>query len=72
MMKVAKSDFYVPEINTLYQVKSSWTYIKQDALDRYKLFTNHGYKVILVYEHQYYDSPDNYPEQSSRTIADLD
>ena len=70
-IKIAVSDFYIPATNTLYQIKSSWTYVKKDAIDRYETFTQNGYNVILIYEHQEYNNPSKYPEESKQNISSL-
>lgn len=46
--RVAIPDFYLPETNELVEIKSSWTYNKQNMEDRFKAFREEGYKPVLI------------------------
>ena len=47
--RVAVPDFYLPETNEIIEIKSSWTFDKQNMKDKFIAYKNLGYipKVIL-------------------------
>jgi hypothetical protein len=45
-------DFYLPDYNHIIEIKSNWTYDKQNILDRRKEYLKHGYKFSLILEHK--------------------
>lgn len=53
--RVAIPDFYLPESNTIIEIKSLFTYNKQNMIDRSIQYQNLGYKFKLILEHQEYD-----------------
>lgn len=53
-IRYAYPDFYLPESNTIIEVKSSWTFDKQNMIDRFTKFIELGYNVDLLYEHKHY------------------
>lgn len=53
--RVAIPDFYLPESNTIIEIKSVFTYNKQNMIDRSIQYQNLGYKFKLILEHQEYD-----------------
>lgn len=68
--KVSIPDFYVPETNTLYEIKGDFTYTKQDIEDRFKEYQKLGFsKIILVLEHEQFEYP-NLPEQRMEKTID--
>lgn len=52
--RIAIPDFYIPSTNTIYEIKSSWTFIKQNMLDKFKEYKKLGFNVVLVYEKKEY------------------
>lgn len=48
--RIAIPDFYLPETNTIVEVKSSWTYNEQNMKDRVSEFQKLGYNFQLIYE----------------------
>lgn len=50
--RCAIPDFYTPDNNTIYEVKSNYTYDKQNMDDRAKRYKELGYKIIMVLEHK--------------------
>lgn len=48
-------DFFLPETNTIVEIKSRYTYDQQEMLDRAKAYKKHGYNFKLVLEHQEYE-----------------
>lgn len=53
--RVAIPDFYLPESNTIIEIKSLFTYNKQNMIDRSIQYQNLGYKFKLILEHQEYN-----------------
>ncbi len=51
-----KTDFYLPDINLIVEIKSDFTYNEQDWKDRVSLLESKGYKCMLLLEHQWFDS----------------
>jgi len=45
-------DFYLPESNTIIEIKSDWTYDEQNMKDKVKEYKKHGYKFKLILEHK--------------------
>lgn len=50
--RTAIPDFYIPETNTIYEIKSSYTYIEQNMIDKFKAYKNLGYNCKLILDHQ--------------------
>jgi hypothetical protein len=50
--RCAIPDFYTPDDNTIYEVKSNYTYDKQNMDDRAKRYKELGYKIVMVLEHK--------------------
>lgn len=50
MQRVAIPDFYLPESNTIVEIKSDYTYNKQNMDDKIKSYKEHGYKYKLILE----------------------
>lgn len=48
--RVAIPDFYLPESNTIVEIKSDYTYDKQNMDDKIKAYKEHGYKYKLILE----------------------
>ncbi len=53
-MRYAYPDFYLPDSNTIVEVKSKWTLDKQNMKDRIAKFLELGYNFDLLYEHKHY------------------
>lgn len=53
--RCAIPDFYVPETNTIYEIKSNYTYDRINMIDRFKAYKELGYKTILVLEHKEFE-----------------
>lgn len=57
---VAIPDFYLKESNTIVEIKSEYTYIQQDMIDRVIAYKQLGYNFKLILEHvEYTDCPPN-------------
>jgi len=52
--RFAIPDFYLPDYNMLIEVKSSFTYDRQNMIDKAKAYIQQGYDFILEYEHKSY------------------
>lgn len=67
---VAIPDFYLPDSNTIVEIKSSFTYSQQDMLDRSTEYKRLGYNFKLVIDQTEYTScPKNL---RAKTIFDYD
>ena len=53
--KLMVCDFYLPDTNTVVEVKSDFTYIEKDWKDRIAVLVAAGYTPSLLLEHQFYD-----------------
>lgn len=53
--RVAIPDFYLPELNTIIEVKSTHTYDKQNMIDRSDQYKKLGYNFKLILDHVEYD-----------------
>ena len=53
--RIAIPDFYLPETNTIVEVKSKWTFDKQNMIDRRNAYLKLGYDFKLLYEHKFVD-----------------
>lgn len=53
--RIAIPDFYLLETNTIIEVKSSWTFDKQNMLDKRAAYHELGYDFKLWYEHEFVD-----------------
>jgi DNA-directed RNA polymerase subunit RPC12/RpoP len=52
IQRVAIPDFYLPESNTIVEIKSDWTYDEQNMKDKLKAYKEHGYKFKMILEHK--------------------
>lgn len=64
--RIAIPDFYLPEYNTLVEIKSSYTIDVQNLKDKFKSYEKLGYKVKLIYDHKETDI--NLIEEPKHTI----
>jgi hypothetical protein len=53
--RTAIPDFYIPSTNTIVEVKSEYTYDRQNMIDKVKSYRELGYNFKLLYEHIMYD-----------------
>ena len=53
--RTAIPDFYIPSTNTIVEVKSEYTYDRQNMIDKAKSYREFGYNFKLLYEHIMYD-----------------
>jgi hypothetical protein len=61
--KLSISDFYIPQTNTIIEIKCDYFYDKQNILDRIKAYKKHGYNYMLILEGVEYNS-ENIPDKS--------
>ena len=54
MQRVAIPDFYLPETNTIVEIKSNYFYDEQNMLDKHKEYKRHGYNFKLILEREEY------------------
>lgn len=45
-------DFYIPETNTIYEIKSSYTYNEQNIKDKFDAYKKLGYNCKLILNHK--------------------
>jgi hypothetical protein len=45
-------DFYLPDTNTIVEIKSTYTFEEQNMKDRFKAYREHGYKCKLILDHK--------------------
>ena len=67
-------DFYLPLSNTIVEVKSEFTYDKENMLSKVQRYIELGYNIILVLDHEEYDIQciDDLPDQKmNMTIYDV-
>jgi len=50
--RVAIPDFWLPNTNTIVEVKSSWTLDKQNMDDKARAYKQQGYSVILICDYE--------------------
>lgn len=50
--RVAIPDFYLPDYNELVEIKSTYTFNKQNMVDRFKAYRKLGYKCKMLLEHK--------------------
>jgi hypothetical protein len=50
--RVAIPDFYLPETNTIVEIKSTYTYNEQNMKDKLKAYKEHGYNFKLILDHK--------------------
>lgn len=55
IIRIAIPDFYIPSTNTIVEVKSEYTYNRQNMIDKVKSYRELGYDFKLLYEHIMYD-----------------
>ena len=48
-------DFYLPDTNTIVEIKSSYTLDIQNMKDKFQAYKNSGYNVKLILEHEEVD-----------------
>ena len=53
--RTAVPDFYLPETNTIVEIKSSYTYNEQNMNDKIKAYKKHGYNFKLILDHKEQD-----------------
>lgn len=46
---------YLPNTNTIVEIKSEYTYDKQNMIDKSNAYKANGYKFKLILEHVEYD-----------------
>ena len=68
----SKPDFYLPDCNTIVEVKSGYTYKQQIMVDRMKRFHELGYNFKLILDFIEYDNFCPEDPDISRTVYDLD
>ena len=51
-MRIAVPDFYLPESNTIVEIKSNYTYDPQNMIDKVKAYKEAGYNFKLILEHK--------------------
>ena len=62
-------DLYIKDDNMIVEIKSSFTYDKQNMIDRFKAYKEKGYNYKMIMDGgEYFE--DNLPETSSMTIKD--
>jgi hypothetical protein len=52
--RVAVPDFELKDSHTLVEIKSSYTFDKQNMIDKFKQYMKDGWNVELIYEHKHY------------------
>lgn len=50
--RIAIPDFYLPESNTIVEIKSSWTLDVVNMIDKVKAYKENGYNFKLILEHK--------------------
>lgn len=50
--RIAVPDFYVPETNTIFEIKSIYTYNEENMKDKFDEYKKLGYNCVLVLDHQ--------------------
>lgn len=68
-IRVSIPDFYVPSKNLIIEIKSEFTYTKQNMIDRFRAYKKNGYDYKLIFEHK--DFGKRLPKESSLTIDKL-
>ena len=53
--RIAIPDFYLPDTNEIIEIKSDFTLIIQEMLDKFKAYKEAGYSVKLILEHKEVD-----------------
>lgn len=51
-IRIAIPDFYLPESNTIVEIKSNYTFNEQNLRDKFKKYKELGYNVKLILEHK--------------------
>lgn len=51
-LRIAIPDFYIKESNTIVEIKSDYTYNKQNMIDKFNQYKKLGYNVKLILNHQ--------------------
>lgn len=46
--RISIPDFYLPKTNEIIEIKSNYTYDKQNMNDKFKAYKKQGYKVKLI------------------------
>jgi len=52
--RIAIPDFYLPLQNKIIEIKSKWTFNKQNMIDKFNQYILLGYNIELIYEHKKY------------------
>lgn len=50
--RCAIPDFYLPDTNTIVEIKSTWTYDEQNMKDKFKAYKELGYEAKLILDHK--------------------
>jgi len=53
--RIAVPDFYLPNTNTIIEIKSNWTLNLLNMLDKVKAYKENGYEFKLILEHKEID-----------------
>lgn len=53
-LRIAIPDFHITDHNLIVEIKSTFTFDKQNMLDKYVEYHNHGYKFKLILNHKEY------------------
>lgn len=53
--RIAIPDFYLPQINLIVEIKSSFTYDRQEMVDKSNAYKQLGYNFKLILDHKDYD-----------------
>lgn len=53
--RCAIPDFLLEDSNEIVEIKSSWTFNKQNMIDKFNAYIKNGYKVKLILDHKEYD-----------------
>lgn len=68
-IRISIPDFYIPSKNLLVEIKSEFTYTKQNMIDRFRAYKKNGYDYKLIMEHK--DFGKRLPKESNMTIDKL-
>lgn len=70
MYRCSVPDFYLPDLNMIVEIKSFFTYDKQNMLDKFKAFKDNNYNYKLIMDGvEYFE--DNLPETSKNNILNF-
>lgn len=54
-IRIARPDFFLPQTNTIVEIKSTFTYKRQEMVDKSLQYKKLGYNFKLILNHQEYD-----------------